>query len=399
MKKTRFNLALAITLISFSLIQSCKKEDITPIITPATTVTLKSNITVAQTLKDLGSGVDYIIDGNLDVKGVTLTVDPDVVIQFTQNSSLRMLDFGALKANGTAAKPILFTGTQKSKGFWKGLIFESTNNTDNQLEFCTVEYAGEASAYSTTIKGAVLAGSFFSKPVLLSMKNVTLQNNSNNALYIDDQATLSALDNCVFKGNDTPIKAMEEGVNSIDNDNTFTGNSNDFIEWAVYGGGNIALSTTVRNLAIPYRFTSDELNIAKGATLTVAAGTKFKMGQNSKFIAYLGGVILMEGTATQPITFDGVQKTRGFWKGIISDGAGSSVTMKYVNVNDGGDLLSGTNAMVSQYATGSALYVSNCKMGNFTKYGLSYIDKTLHNTDIETTNTCDGGGQGCILKR
>ncbi len=397
MKKTRFNLALAITLISFSLIQSCKKEDVTP---PATTVTLKTNISAPQTLKDLGTGIDYIVDGNLDVKGVTLTIEPGVVIQFTQNSSLRMLDFGAMKALGTSTNPILFTGAQATKGFWKGLIFESTNNTDNQLEFCTIEYAGEAAAYSTTIKGAILAGTFFSKPVLLSMKNVTIQNNTNNGLYIDDQATLSALDNCIFKGNDTPIKAMEEGINSIDNDNTFTGNANDIIEWAIYGGGEISSNTTVPALAVSYRYsTGSALTIKTGATLTVSAGVKIQMAQNSELSAYNGGTIKMEGTAAQPITFDGIQKTRGFWKGIISYGAGSSVTMKYVNVNDGGDLLLGTNAMVSQYVTGSALYVSNCKMSNFSKYGLSYIDKALHNADIETSNSCDGGGQGCILKR
>lgn len=398
MKKTRFNLAVAMTLITFTFFQSCKKEDIIITQPTATTITLKTNIATAQTLKDLGSGVDYIVEGNLDVKGVTLTIEPGVVIQFTQNSSLRAIDFGAIKANGVAEKPILFTGLQKTKGFWKGLIFESTNNTDNQLEFCTIEYAGEASAYSTTIKGAVLAGNFFSKPVLLSMKNVTIQNNANNGLYIDDQATLSALDNCTFKGNDTPIKAMEEGVNSIDNDNTFTGNTIDVIEWSVYGGGEIALSTTVRSLAIPYRFTSDELTIAKGSTLTVNAGAKFQMGQNSKISASYGGKIVMEGSAAQPIKFDGVQKTRGFWKGIISDATGSSVTLNHVHINDGGDLLSGTNAMVSQYGTGSALYVTNCKLGNFSKYGLSYNSKAIFNADIATSNTCDGGGTGCILK-
>jgi hypothetical protein len=395
MKKTRFNLALAITLISFSFFQSCKKEVVTPV---AQTITLKTNIVAAQTLKDLGTGIDYIVDGEIDIKGVTLSIEPGVSIQFTQNSSLRAIDFGAIKANGTSAQPILFTGAQNTKGFWKGLIFESTNNTDNQLEYCTVEYAGNASAYSTTIKGAVLAGNFFSKPVLLSMKNVVLQNNANNGLYIDDQATLSALNNCTFKGNDTPIKAMEEGVNSIDNDNIFTGNTNDFVEWAVYGGGNISTSTIARYLAVPYRFTSDVLTIAKGSTLTVAAGTKIQMAQNSEFSAYNGGIINMEGTAAQPITFEGVQKTRGFWKGIVSYGAGSSVTMKYVNVNDGGDLLLGTNAMIAQYGTGTALYVTNCKMANFSKYGLSYNSKATFNTDIATSNTCDGGGTGCILK-
>ena len=114
--------------------------------------------------------------------------------------------------------------------------------------------------------------------------------------------------------------------------------------------------------------------------------------------AYNGGTIVMDGTSASPIIFDGVQKTRGFWKGIVSYGAGSSVTMKYVQANDGGDLALGLNAMIGQYVTGSALNVTNCKMANFSKYGLSYNSKSTFNADIATSNTCDGGGTGCILK-
>ena len=337
MKKFNFFKTLSLVALSSTLLfQGCKKD---PVIVPiAQTVTLKTDILVAQTLKDLGTGIDYIVEGNLDVKGVTLTIEPGVTIQFAQNASLRMVDFGAMRAIGTTANPILFTGKQNTKGFWKGLIFESTNNSENQLENCTVEYAGEASAYSSTIKGAILAGTFASKPVLLSLKNITIQHNTNNGLYIDDQATLSAFDNCTITDNAFPIKAMEEGINSIDNDNKMTGNASDVVEWANYGGSDVSSNTKINTLTIPIRFTGDDLKVAKGATLTISAGTKMQMSQNTQMSAYNGGIIVMDGTSASPIIFDGVQKTRGFWKGIISYGAGSSVTMKYVQANDGGDL-------------------------------------------------------------
>ena len=397
MKKFNFFKTLSlVALTSTLLVQGCKKD---PVIVPvAQTVVLKTDIVVAQTLKDLGTGIDYIVEGNLDVKGVVLTIEPGVTIQFAQNASLRMVDFGAMKAIGTTANPILFTGKQSTKGFWKGLIFESSNNTDNQLENCTVEYAGEASAYSTTIKGAVLAGNFLSKPVLLSLKNVTIQHNTNNGLYIDDQAKLSTFDNCTLTDNAFPIKAMEEGINSIDNDNKMTGNASDVVEWANYGGSDVSSNTKINTLSIPIRFTGDDLKVAKGATLTISAGTKMQMAQNTQMSAYNGGIIVMDGTLASPIIFDGVQKTRGFWKGIVSYGAGSSVTMKYVQANDGGDLALGLNAMIGQYVTGSVLNVTNCKMANFSKYGLSYNSKSTFNADIATSNTCDGGGTGCILK-
>jgi hypothetical protein len=75
-------------------------------------------------------------------EGATLTVEPGVEVQFDPNASL--IVFGRLKAIGTEAQPILFTGTIKEPGSWLFLVIESTSLIRNQgsvLRHVTIEYA------------------------------------------------------------------------------------------------------------------------------------------------------------------------------------------------------------------------------------------------------------------
>ncbi len=81
-------------------------------------------------------------DGIQVADGATLTVEPGVEVQFDPNASLIVL--GTLKAIGTEAQPILFTGTAKEEGSWLFLAIESSSLALNQgsvLRHVTIEYA------------------------------------------------------------------------------------------------------------------------------------------------------------------------------------------------------------------------------------------------------------------
>lgn len=76
------------------------------------------------------------------VEAATLTVDPGVEVQFAPYASLIVL--GTLKAIGTDAQPILFTGAVKEPGSWLFLAIESTSFVPNRgsvLRHVTIEYA------------------------------------------------------------------------------------------------------------------------------------------------------------------------------------------------------------------------------------------------------------------
>jgi hypothetical protein len=75
------------------------------------------------------------IDGELRIpKGITLTIEPDVTVEFGERGSIVVM--GELRAIGTAAKPILFKGA--SEDLWKrgavtGIIVSGTARPADEL--------------------------------------------------------------------------------------------------------------------------------------------------------------------------------------------------------------------------------------------------------------------------
>ena len=103
-------------------------------------------LTGSRTWKALG--VPYLLIGDQTVPtGSTLTIAPDVEVQFQQYRRLHAL--GTLLANGTASQPITLTGSAKQPGWWYGVSIEGNStarNTGSQLSHVTIEYGGYSHA-------------------------------------------------------------------------------------------------------------------------------------------------------------------------------------------------------------------------------------------------------------
>jgi hypothetical protein len=102
-------------------------------------------------------GVPYRLDGgfnvaaNEDGKLATMTIEPGVTIKVPEGKSFQIEHWtgdapatGALKALGTAEKPIVFTSAADAPapGDWQGLWFGGVPSADNQLDHVIIEYAG-----------------------------------------------------------------------------------------------------------------------------------------------------------------------------------------------------------------------------------------------------------------
>jgi hypothetical protein len=101
----------------------------------------------------------YVIDGDVTVAtGVTLTVDPGVIVKFN-GQFRRLLVNGTLYAVGTGGNPIYFTSLQDDSvggdtggdgattgaaGQWFDMEFKNSTSTD--IEYATVRYGGYGSA-------------------------------------------------------------------------------------------------------------------------------------------------------------------------------------------------------------------------------------------------------------
>ena len=141
--------------------------------------------------------VDYIMtcDSKLSEDFI---IDAGVVIEFESEAGLILGKYGngKIQMNGTADKPIFLTGTQKDKGSWRGIQI-SSNNPTNQMEYITVEYAGQTGRGGWGQKGAVM-----------KIDHCTVQYGAIYGLHWAG-GTLDAgkltLSNSVNTGNDIPV--------------------------------------------------------------------------------------------------------------------------------------------------------------------------------------------------
>lgn len=91
------------------------------------------------------------IGGRTDGRLVTLTIEAGVVMKFHRGSALKVQHFtnqepstAALRALGTAAKPIVLTSAEDAPqpGDWMGIWFGGVPGPTNQIDHVRVEYAG-----------------------------------------------------------------------------------------------------------------------------------------------------------------------------------------------------------------------------------------------------------------
>lgn len=150
--------------------------------------------------------VPYLLaDGRYDVgdEGTAgdLTVSPGAELRFDESHMLVVA--GTLKAQGTEAEPILFTGADAAENTWGGLAFQTTG--DNVLDHVTVEYTG-ASGYQFNRYGIWVTGGGLPNGNL-TLTNSTIRNNGGGgggdpdpAVFVADGGTLTESDN-TYSGN------------------------------------------------------------------------------------------------------------------------------------------------------------------------------------------------------
>jgi hypothetical protein len=192
-----------IALSSLSILSSCSKDDNNNTggnnngTDSSAYVTLKGDISANQTLS---ASKKYILNGFVYVKsGITLTIEPGTTIlgDKATKGTLVVSRGGKLMAEGTAAKPIIFTSSQaagaRSSGDWGGVIllgkakvnptggeakiegglvptaggdektyiwYGGTDDADNSgsLKYIRIEFAGIAYSPDNEINGLTMGG-------------------------------------------------------------------------------------------------------------------------------------------------------------------------------------------------------------------------------------------------
>lgn len=117
-------------------------------------------------------------------------------MEFRQGFGINVNESGSLSAEGTATKPIIFTGTEEAPGFWDGIYFQS-KSPKNILSNVTVKYAGTkgglanaavslAPGAAATVRSSELA--FSATAAIRVMQNAQLNADAATANHLHDNA-------------------------------------------------------------------------------------------------------------------------------------------------------------------------------------------------------------------
>lgn len=297
---------------------------------------ISSNITTDTTWT--ANGNPYEVTTVVTVNpGVTLTVEPGVQVIFAQNAGLRVQ--GTVKATGTAAQPIRFTGSTPQAGWWQGIRFDGTQNaplTGSTLEHVTVEYAG-GNNY----------GALYLSYATVTVTQSTIRHSSKDGIYGWYGGTVHLSDVTISDNAEYAIHLLDGSANPQLARLTVSGNGANVIG---IGSGTLTGTHLWENVGVPYRLTENQ-HVAAGATLTIEPGTQIQAGEHVAL--NVSGRLQAVGTAQQPILFTGTTAQAGWWQGIKIEGSANSPlttsALEYVTIEYAGG--NGYGALYAAYAT------------------------------------------------
>ncbi|MEM9985183.1 MAG: hypothetical protein AAF804_08820 [Bacteroidota bacterium] len=258
--------------------------------------------------------VDYIVECRADIDG-DLVIQPGVTIEFTEDGGLNIRDEGSISAVGTEDSPILMTAQNKIPGFWSGIQVQS-NSVVNQLEYVTIAYAGGEAFNSNDNQGNLI----YWPGSRLSVDHCTFTNSGSNGVYINDQVEIPSFADNEITDNEVPVYMFASEWGALGSGNDFTGNTNDYINSVI---ADMPTGTsTIKSLGVPYRIQPGSFGIFREVTLPSGADVLVEPGVTMEFtddtgIRTIGGSSFRAvGSESMPITFTGVNKVAGAWKGL-----------------------------------------------------------------------------------
>ncbi|MGD9975560.1 MAG: right-handed parallel beta-helix repeat-containing protein, partial [Desulfatirhabdiaceae bacterium] len=351
------------------------------------------------------AGSPYIVTGTITVaEGKTLTIEPGTEVQFNQYTGMYV--DGNLQAVGVPEKPIIFTGSSESNGWWTAIYIRGAGSAN--IQYCDIAYGGNNSYGGWDGNHSVLkTGSG-----ALTLKNTTIRNSSHEGLGLYAGSSSVTMSDNTFKDNDR--YGVKLGINASFDDNTSNFSGNASVDVFVDGG--MITGPVIWSLKSAYSlYVSNIITIANSTvepvtngSLAVRPGTVVKFGQYIGL--YIDGELTAKGTATAPIYFtDYRDDTVGgdanknenadgpgnnWWTAIFIRNAGTA-TLENCHLRYGGNnSYGGWGGNNGIYKTGTGdLTMIGCTVSDMYGHGLVVAGSTgnvVLTQSIFTNNTMSG---------
>lgn len=356
-----------------------------------TMIFLEGDITSDRTLEDIfedPAQPDYSVIGDVNVKA-KLTVRPGVVVQFEAEKSLHIFPDGILVAKGTSTERIIFTGREKVKGYWKGLLF-SSNHPENELDHVLVAFGGSPEPEMGLKANIVLMGNDYSGAAI-RISNSSFWESAGYGLYVAGKSQLNYFSGNYFTNNTTSALYVPAGqLHQLDFFSHYTGNNGfDGIET----GGTVNLEEDVTwthfNDGSKYLVTQD-LHLQSGVTISEGANLEFSA--NRVLRVEEEGYLKVTGSQFKPVVFSARHKTADqFWKGIVYTSGNEHNQLSYAIVSHAGSsMISEINERANLgISTSARVTVSHSTFQTGLGWGIAAAEGAQVNPDITTVNYFD----------
>ncbi|HEY9062580.1 MAG TPA: right-handed parallel beta-helix repeat-containing protein, partial [Pseudobacteroides sp.] len=267
-------------------------------VSKTTLVSTNASGTINQNTTWTAANSPYILQGSITISaGVTLTVEPGVVIKSNNNRHTISVQ-GKLNAIGTAESPIVFTSmkdsayggsgvTGSSSDYWDGISISGTGELVG--DYVKIRYgaaysnnnsalnvSGKLTLTNSEIANSYCYGVYFNPTTDVSIKHSRIENSKQTGIYVYNTTT---------------------GAMTIEN-NTITGNGSSAIYVKSYGTGNLSVrgNTITSNTGYP-------ISVPLGGLKSSIFGNI----ENNTYIGNTnGGVpydsVVIEGTPTIDLT-------------------------------------------------------------------------------------------------
>jgi len=337
-------------------------------------------------------GCYKITRGILDISNdALLTIKPGSTLVFEKEGGINIGSDGALKAVGTAKEPILFTGEQKTAGYWRSISFRGSNDTRNEIAYATVEYAGAGYGY-----GSLYLVGNYGTDNRIKLSNTTFQYSASHGFCLEKRSKIDKFENITSTKNAISAGRVNMSLlDKLDEASDFTGNIGDDYITVEYGDVND--NATWKELSVPIYFKRG-ITIYNDATLTINPGSKLVFNTGIAHLHTGDGALNAVGTAKKPILFTGKQKTAGYWEGLVVESDNTDNKIAYVTVEYAKTALkiyTNNASKITRVTVTSSTFRHNSEYGIY----IDYDNDAIYNKDIGSSNTFEDNAEGDIERR
>lgn len=329
---------------------------------------------------------DYIVTSNLTMTA-RLRIDHGVRIEVMSDVLIRIRQNGFIEANGTAAEPIIITGTSNMAGFWRG-IWNQSSDFDNVLNH--VHISGAGSNNMTT--GAPRAGLHVSGN-RLNINHCTFSNINGYGISVTSTDVQIPLESCSFSENEQgAMRITAAQMRYIDSETDFnnheilitgtTLNSDTDHVWPAPRNGNYVFTSTIS--------VYDNVTIEAGAVL---------LFDNDVLLRFRGGSGKYQalGTEDNPIIFKGSVEQAGSWRGTTIESSNLENHFEHVYYYHAGhtNLITGFGKAAVGFSSDARGTFSNIHFDEIDGYGM-YIRHSNTSVTFEELSFGQNLSQGAI---